>query len=340
MFKEFSNHEKEEDYLSEFRQKIAAQQQEDMERRRYELQRSRNSFVGTILGIVLAGVVSWFFLLPRFSDVSEKEIPVIRRPITPAKIQPNDPGGMEILNQDKSIYALIEKQEIKEPKVESLLPPPETPKLPTIVPQPEEKQVASADDFEEMSVSEIKETSPKALAANESKVAYDESLTRKIDEKIEAVQTNSTAQITIPEKLPEIKVEVKKAQPSATAPENQSVQAKNVSVSAKDDKPAVSKSAELSKASEVVPIQSQMHITKGVWQVQLMASNNKNALEKSWQNLKAKHSFLSNLPHEAEASQTDSLYRLKVGAFKTRAQADALCAQVKKTGGSCLVKQK
>ena len=99
MFKEFSNNEKEDDYLSEFRQKVATQQQEDIAERQSELQRSRNGFIGTLAGIVLAGVVSWVLLLPRFADNNPSEIPVIRRPITPVKIQPNEPGGMEILNQ-------------------------------------------------------------------------------------------------------------------------------------------------------------------------------------------------------------------------------------------------
>ena len=137
MFKEFSENEKDDDYLSEFKQKIANQQHEDMEERRQDLQRSRNGFIGTLAGIALAGIVSWVLLAPRFSAQDAQDIPVVRRPISPAKIQPSEPGGMEIPNQDKSVYDLVEKKETQEEKIESILPEPETPKMPVIAPQAE-----------------------------------------------------------------------------------------------------------------------------------------------------------------------------------------------------------
>ena len=124
MFKEFASNEKEDDYLSEFRQKVATQQQEDIAERQSELQRSRNGFIGTLAGIILAGIVSWVLLLPRFADKNPAEIPVIRHPITPVKIQPNEPGGMEILNQDKSVYNLVEKKKLRLKKSRAFCPNP------------------------------------------------------------------------------------------------------------------------------------------------------------------------------------------------------------------------
>ena len=82
--------------------------------------------------MALAGVVGWFILAPQYADNGNVEIPVIRRPQTAVKVQPSEPGGMEILNQDKSVYDIIEKKD-NEPVVENLLPPPEQPKLPEII---------------------------------------------------------------------------------------------------------------------------------------------------------------------------------------------------------------
>ena len=145
MFKEFYG-DKDEDYLSEFRQKIASERQAQLQARKQELQRSRNGFIGTVAGIALAAVVSWVLLVPRFHEDKNFEIPIIRRPITPVKIQPNNPGGMEILNQDKPVYALVEKHEANTIKIESILPTPETPKLPEIVPEPEIKTVENIEE--------------------------------------------------------------------------------------------------------------------------------------------------------------------------------------------------
>lgn len=185
--KELLNNPKENEYLSEFRQKVAQEMQDDIEQRKRDLERSRNGFIGTITGIVLAVVVSWFFLLPHFGIGQPKEVPVIRRPVLPVKIQPSDPGGMEISNQDKTVYALVEKNADLNTKVESLLPPPETPQMPTIEPE-EEKNVADEDILPEEAPSDMTDL-------------------------IESVQTTATERVNIPQKLPAIEVSVAKAEP-------------------------------------------------------------------------------------------------------------------------------
>lgn len=319
MFKEFASNEKEDDYLSEFRQKVATQQQEDIAERQSELQRSRNGFIGTLAGIILAGVVSWVLFLPRFTDNNPAEIPVIRRPITPVKIQPNEPGGMEILNQDKSVYNLVEKKEIAPEKIESILPEPEAPKMPTIVPEPE-KPVAA----------KVKEPEPAAAEEPKTTAAKTDILPIKpLDEHIEPTSSTSGKKIAIPEKLPEIKVEVKKAEPQTV-------------VKTEPAKPEV-KAAPKSEVKTAPRPEPQKNIATGVWQVQLMASSSQKAAEDSWKNSVAKYSALKNLPHEVDASRNDAgvmLYRLRAGAFADKAGAEKVCNEIKQAGGSCLVKQK
>lgn len=317
MFKEFSNNSREEDYLSEFRQKIANQQLEDMEERRHELQRSRNGFIGTIAGIVLAGLVSWFLLLPKFSTGGDNEIPVIRRPITPAKIQPNEPGGMEILNQDKSVYSLVEKKENTPSKVESLLPPPETPKMPVIAPKPKAETQTAAN-------TEQKPQDNAAAPADQNKEVLE---AKALDELIEEVQTTAGSKIDIPEKLPEIKVAAK------TAAADKSKADKTAAGKPKTEKPVPTPAA--APAAQTG--------SGEIWQVQLLASSNKNAVESGWQNLSQKYNFLKQYAHETETvsiKNGKTLYRLKAGAFAARSEADSLCAKIKQMGGTCIVKKK
>lgn len=347
MFKEFSNNDKDDDYLSEFKQKIANQQQEDFLERQSELQRSRNGFIGTLAGIFLAGIVSWFLLMPKFSGNQPEEIPVIRRPIAPVKIQPNEPGGMEILNQDKSVYDLVEKKEIMPEKIESILPEPETPKMPTIVPEEE--------------TAETKDAATKAAQAD---TQEDNELPIKpLKEKLVPTASTSGQAIEIPEKITDIELEVKtvdvKQEPVKAEVKKEAKPA--TSEQPKKQAQAASKPAEVKKESvkEVVKEtpkesvqqvvnevlkesapQSTSAIAKGVWQVQLIASSNQKAVETAWKDLSSSHSVLKGLPHEIETSETGGLYRLKAGAFATRDGADKVCNAIKQAGGSCLVKQK
>lgn len=306
MFKEFSNN-KDDDYLSEFRQKIASERQAQIQARKQELQRTRNGFLGTIAGIVLAGFVSWFLLAPGFKTEVSKDIPLIRRPVTPVKIQPNDPGGMKILNQDKAVYALVEKHEVEDVKIESILPTPEAPKLPEIVPEPEEKD----NEHIEIKNEDIKEDNNNPVVKN-------------LDELIEKVETSDGKKITIPPKPAEIKMEVKtvaevKSEPKKAEPKKEEAK-----------KEEAKKETVISTAP------------KGSWQLQLLASANIDAVKKAWAEFTSKHSSLRELNHEIESSDTDgkTLHRLRAGLFDTKEKADLFCANLKKEGLNCIVKQK
>lgn len=294
------NNSENDDFLSESRQKIALRQTDDFEERRLQIERSRNGFIGTLAGIALAAVVSWFVLLPRLSNQDETEIPVIRRLATPAKIQPTEPGGMDIPNQDKSVYRLVEKKNGTDVKTESLLPQPEVPQMPTIAPAEQPEPTPKVDEAE---------TNKDLLEVNP------------LNEKIESVQASNGQKINIPEKPQDISSEVK------TAPEaNPSVQPKPLSKQKKTmEEKAKYKSAEAK-----------------TWQIQLMASTNKDAVEKAWTGQVKKYDVLAKLSHEVEtvATGAQTIYRLKAGNFKERKDADDLCSKIKAAAGSCVVKQK
>ena len=146
MYQDFFN--KNDDYLDKFKQKVAEQKIASMEERRSEMARSRNNFLGTFAGVVLAGVVGWFVLAPQYEQ-AHKEIPVIQRPQTAVKIKPENPGGMDIPNRDKDVYDIVEKKAVDNTVVENLLPAPEKPKLPDIVPDDAEVD-ANAKNLDEI----------------------------------------------------------------------------------------------------------------------------------------------------------------------------------------------
>lgn len=306
MFQEFPEDNKNEDFLNEFRQKISTQDSTSFEEKRNEMRRSKSVFIGAVSGVALAGIVGWFVLSPQYSQNSSNEIPVVRRPQTAIKVQPTEPGGMEILNQDKSIYDIIDKKSGNEPVVENLLPPPEQPKLPVIAAQP------IVSEFE------IKSENPT------------------IDKIIE--EANSEELVTEMKKI----VEVKQPAMVKEAPVEEVVSISEVSrekiTIVEAPKVEIAKVEEPKK--EIAQIKD---APTGSWQIQLMSSKNKDAMEKSWASLIKKYGILKDQPHEIEVADLGfdgTYYRLKAGAFKDKAGADSLCKDIKALGGTCIVKKK
>lgn len=319
MFPEFPDDNKNEDFLNEFRQKIAEQPTTSFEERKNELNRSKSVFIGAVSGVVLAGIVGWFVLSPRYAQEGTAEVPVIRRPQTAIKVQPTEPGGMEILNQDKSVYGILDKKEEDKKVVENLLPPPEEPKLPVIVPTEGAPKAASVAEAEHPS------TAPAIDVLKEAE---------KIIEVAEAPKA-APVQETRPEPEPKPLSQAMNESP----------------VPAKEAAPKAPAKTETSK-TEAKPVPEKIEIKEdfldlkipaGVWQVQLMSSNNRSAVEKSWQTLSKKYASLKNQPYEIETADLGAkgiYYRLKAGAFKAKTLADGLCNDIKALGGTCIVKKK
>ncbi len=294
MYQDFFS--KNDDYLNDFKQKVANQKIATLEERRTELARSRNNFLGTFAGIALAGVVGWFVLAPQYAE-TEKEIPIIRRPQTAVKIKPENPGGMDIPNQDKNVYNIVEKKEVDNTVVENLLPKPETPKLPDIVPE----------------VSDVD------VNANN------------LDQIVDEVSA---------EKAPEKPAEIKEAAANNNVPAKPA----DLLADTAPAKPAAPEKAAAPQAKTAEKTAASAPAAAGGWQIQLIASKNKAAVEKTWTDLSAKYSDLQKMPHEIQASDLGAqgmFYRLRAGSFADKAAAAQACALLKAKGlRDCIAKEK
>jgi len=292
MYQEFLN--KNDDYLDKFKQKVAEQKIATMEERRSEMARSRNNFLGTFAGVVLAGVVGWFVLAPQYEQTN-KEIPVIQRPQTAVKIKPENPGGMDIPNQDKDVYNIVEKKTVDNTVVENLLPAPEQPKLPDIVPDDLEVD-ANAKNLDEI-VDEVANSDAKE-------------------------KTLSVADNKVPEKPADL---LNDKQEKVVAKETPTVK-----------ETPKSETEEVVKAAETKD--------KGAWQIQLIASKNKDAIEKTWNNLAAKYALLKTYSHEVLSDNLGAqgtIYKLRAGSFASKEQAQSACAALKAKGlNDCIAKER
>ncbi len=316
MFQDFSDDNKGDDFLNEFRQKIADQPSSSLEERRNEMRRSKSVFIGAVSGVALAGIVGYFILAPQYSNNTNIEIPVIRRPQTAVKVQPSEPGGMEILNQDKSVYDIIERKD-NEPKTENLLPPPEQPQLPVIA------QAQAAAPKVEAQPIQVASNQLKSNDIMPEKVVGSVSVAgvKEVKPAFSAAQTGDA---------PEAKVIGLK----------EAVQMENKKIAAQ---PLVAPKAEPVEKAEPKKAPAPQKAVAGMWQIQLMSSPNKQAVEKAWISLSKKYKMLQGLPHEIETADLDfdkTFYRLKAGAFENRQGADELCKDIKALGGTCIVKKK
>ena len=104
--------------------------QESFESEEEERRRPRLWLVltGTVAGLALAAAVIFIYgeLSERSGDGEAP--PVVAAEEGPDKLRPEDPGGMEVPDQDKLVYDRITGEEVAE-GLEQLLPPPEEPLL-------------------------------------------------------------------------------------------------------------------------------------------------------------------------------------------------------------------
>lgn len=298
-----------------FRQKVADPNiQQSIEERQDEIQHAKNGFVGMLAGILVGGIVGWLFLGPTDNGGKEKEIPVIRRPILAAKVQPNDPGGMEIDNQNREIYHIVDNI-AQEKKEINIIPAPEMPKIVT------ENAIKMPENIENL-VESIEEEGSLNAATGKSNEEKRETI-QNTNLELSAIKTNSNEKIIIPEKLKNIEVKLQK----------------NINSGKVEEKVSEIKEE---KEEEKKISKPETKSIKGTWYAQIIASSSRKAVETLWEQLSKKHGFLQEYTHEIEeikAANGSTLYRLKVGAFKTRKEAEGLSDKLKQKQISCIIKQ-
>jgi cell division protein FtsN len=89
-----------------------------------------------VAGVIFVGY-SWFF-----AGNKDSAVPVVQAADDPVKVKPASPGGLEVPYQDKLVLNQEGSETDKQPAVERLLPPPETPQPPPA--EPEATEIATA----------------------------------------------------------------------------------------------------------------------------------------------------------------------------------------------------
>ncbi|WPZ32973.1 SPOR domain-containing protein [Thalassobaculum sp. OXR-137] len=91
--------------------------------------RAIGAFLATFALTAFAGVV-WYAYDRGLHAGSEATAPLIQADPSPIKVRPEQPGGLDVPNQDKLVYGALRPGQGEDSSVERLLPPPEKPAEP------------------------------------------------------------------------------------------------------------------------------------------------------------------------------------------------------------------
>jgi len=111
-----------------------AESEDDEKQLMYVDDEKENSVFRWMSAVVVLFAVAGFFGLAWYAyksgsegEVADKDVELVKADKAPVKEAPANPGGMQIPNQDKTIYGLVNGNKGEKPTVERILPPPEEP---------------------------------------------------------------------------------------------------------------------------------------------------------------------------------------------------------------------
>lgn len=315
--------------------------------------RSRGLMLGiAVIGVLLiGGFVAWAYLAGD-DQTAGTELPVVTADRSPYKVRPEEPGGMDVPNQDKEVYERISGEGEGE-DVERLLPPADEAEAPAVA---EGGEAAN----EEGSAAGDSETGAGTVAGD--------NLTPPPPPPVDT--TGEAAQQTAADKAGETAQQAGEAagangQPTALANDSQTAQVNREELppppgaKTEESAPAAPASGtspsqtqtetptetQAPAASESAPQPSQPAATSapaadGAYRVQVASIQDRSKAESSWKAMQNKHEDLlgglSLSVVEVEIEGRGTFYRLQGGGV-SRDRAEEICATLKQRNAGCLI---
>lgn len=286
--------------------------------------RSRKPWLkGVIAGgaLIVFGIATWYAYSVGMRAGSEGAAPLIRAEQRPTKVKPDDPGGMNVPHQDKTIFERVKPQDGDTKKVEQLLPPPEEP-----VARPKKKQppqqAAAPETPPAAPPSPVPAATPSpAPAATPTPAPTPEAKAPAADAKLPPTDPKAAAP---PANAPQALTPA--APPATTAP-------------AQEEKPADAQP----KPATTTPTQTAVAppAKNGAYKVQIAAVKSQEDAEREWAKLKSAHSDLLGAltlsVQRADLGAKGIYYRVQAGPLADAAAAKELCGSLQQRKIGCLV---
>lgn len=292
------------------------------------------------MSLVLIAVIgffglAWYAYKSGGQAMSEKDVEIVKADKTPVKEPPVNPGGMEIPNQDKTVYNLISNSKNDKQVVERIMPAPENPlsrdtrtetwmsdKLKNKVTGTEEAQIAAqaltAPVVPPIAPAPASGTQTIPSTPAESKPAF-KPLTLQAPLNTPTSQTKAVSPI--------VPKELVKSEPEAE------IEAEEEPEQEQEEKPI----AEMPPKKAPVTAAKSGHGAR----IQLGAYKSQGEANKNWDKISSKYSdTLSNKDHfvlRVDLGDKGVFYRLQMGPFVSVKEANLFCQNLVKQGQQCFL---
>jgi len=327
---------------------------------------------GMIAGVVFVAAIvaaaAWYVIGVRsgISPAADGGGQVVKADDTPYKVKPDDPGGMQVDNQDKMIYDRVAKG-APPSRVENLLPAPEEPHAPPVQAAPKAEAPPSASSPADQTSSSSDDSLAKLVArlSAEKSASEKEQVPAAAPPSAPAVQVAEAGSAPPPPPLPTTSSAsavpanaqvIQPAAPASTAagspmllvpadtgapPSPSSAPATVAVTQAPAPVTAATPAAAPAAASApVVAAQQQVAAAGGV-SIQLASARSEDAALSEWKRISGKNSdLLANLSPtvmQAEVPDKGTFFRLRAGPLADRPAAESLCGALAARNVSCIV---
>lgn len=256
------------------------------------------------IALIGFGAITFYAYNQGVRSGSEEAAPLLS-PEGSAKVQPEDPGGMEIPHQDKLVYNRVEDS-VDDTRVERLLPPPDEPTPPKL----EDVTVES----EGQAVAQV-EVNPVPGEGQAEENTIEQSVTRK----------GSDGQPRPPEpKSPE----------APSLPEPTLAEPETPPTAAPEPEPTP-------EAEPVQTVKAEPKDLSKAWRIQISAVKSMESANEEWKRQASKYpDLLGKLSLEVQKIEVQgkgTFYRVRGGPLTDQDAARKLCDDLKKKKVSCIV---
>ena len=294
------------------------------------------AFVVVLLALASVGGAS-LYAIRGGGDIGG-EPPLIRADAGATKQRPAEAGGLEVPHQDKLVFEQLAETP-REPRLERLLPPPETPVPPAALPAPTTPAIAAPPDAPAAAVARIDpapgddtiapSVTPPPAASPATSAVVAAPVQPRPDLSIGSVPIPSppaAANSVPPPPPPQGAATAATAAPAAPA-------------AAPPAAPAPAAPTEVAVIPAAGPAVAAAAAADG-WRVQIGSFRDRAAGEGEWVRLQGRHpDLLGALAFRIQRADLSrgTFYRVQAGVLASRAAADALCGELKTRNQDCLV---
>lgn len=261
-----------------------------------------------ILASAAASATWMWFGKDMKSTGSDSDVPVVKADDRSYKSKPSQPGGMDVPDQDKSVYERFNGSEGAKEQVERLLPPAEAPQAPPSVPQPAPQAQAPA------AVPALPDL-PKAPATEAPKAT-----------------PPSIKDTAPPEPAPLEPPAIDDKKTTASKPPKAA------------EPPRVAARETKKSTADAVAVKAPVASGGGAWLVQLGAIRDESAASRQWGQIqKANSDLLAGMSLDVQRADLGAkgvFYRLRAGTLESKEAAKALCQQLEARKQGCIVVHK